>query len=146
LNGFASSLTVFSTIEANLLIICASLPTIRQFMRTVAPGILQSIQSSKYLEGSRSAGNLPTLVTIGGISSHSKKKKRGMYESDIMMETLVDNGANDAEGPNGRLSADGSSKTTTTTHLGITKTQTTQVTYNVEGADGIEVNRVRSMF
>jgi len=146
MNVFASPLTASSTIEANLLIICASLPTVRQFVRTVAPGILQSIHSSKYFEGSGSAGNLPTLVTIGGISSHSKKKKRGMYESDIMMETLVDNGANDVEGPNMRLSADGSNKTATTNHLGITKTQTTQVTYDVDGSDGTEANRVRNMF
>jgi len=46
------------TIEANLLIICASLPTVRQFLGAVAPGLISSIEDSDY---SKRSG----LVTIG---------------------------------------------------------------------------------
>jgi hypothetical protein len=122
-------------------------------MRTIAPGLLSSIHNSKYFDGSSSKNN-PSVVTIAGISSRGKKKKRGLYDTDIMMETLVDDGTNDVEEGNGRRpSVGGSSRTTIMTpEHGITKTQTTHVTYNVDRIQerdkigDVEWRRERSMF
>jgi hypothetical protein len=123
-------------------------------MRTIAPNLLSSIHNSKYLDGSSSKNNPSSIVTIAGISSRGKKKKKGLYDTDIMMETLVDDGTNDVEEGNGRRpSAGGSSRTTIMTpEHGITKTQTTHVQSNVDRIPerdkigDVEWRRERSMF
>jgi len=120
---------------------CASLPTLRQFVRTVAPRFLGSTNNSNYYNNSGSAGNAPT---IGAISSRGKKiKERGPYDHDpdVMMETLVDGGdwthAHEIEEGNLRRSADGDSNTAILDDGGITRMQTTQVTYSEgRGAKG----------
>jgi len=76
------------------------------------------------------------------------KRRRGPCNSDIMMETLVDDGVNDAEEGNGnvRRSVNGSSKTGETDRQGSVKTQTTVVTYTVDRVEAREAKKVRSMF
>ncbi|KAF2120045.1 hypothetical protein BDV96DRAFT_539743 [Lophiotrema nucula] len=146
----AGPINYWVTIEANLLIICASLPTIRQFVRTVAPGLLSITHSSKYNKGSGSTGN---LRTIGGITSRSKNaRKHGPYDydTDIAMETLVDGGsstnAHDFEEGHQLGSIDGDSKTTISETRGITKTQTAEVTYTVNRNWQPEATMRRSFF
>ncbi|KAJ4361013.1 uncharacterized protein N0V89_001582 [Didymosphaeria variabile] len=126
----AGPINYWVSIEANLLIICASLPTVRQFIRTVAPGLLSSIQDSNYY----SKGSRGDIVTIGGGSRGNRSsRRRGPYDSDIMMETLVDASssphAHENEEGNLRSSADGDSNRAVP-HGGIMKTQTAEVTYS----------------
>ncbi|KAF4610391.1 hypothetical protein G7Y89_g15728 [Cudoniella acicularis] len=125
----AGPINYWVTIEANLLIMCASLPTIRQFVQAVAPKFLSGTDNSNYYANSGSAGNMPS---IGGVSSRSKNKRgRGPYDNDtdIIMEMLVDGGswthAHKVGEGNLRSSADGDSNTAALDDQGITSMQTT---------------------
>jgi hypothetical protein len=128
------------SIEANLLIICASLPTVRQFLRAVAPGLVSRIEESDF---SKRSG----IVTIGGSGASKKNsRRRGLNDSDIMMETLVDGGAgntshvHEIEEGNVPGSVDGESNRAASLG-GIMKTQTAQVTYTADRLDAIDTNR-----
>ncbi|KAF1953114.1 hypothetical protein CC80DRAFT_478548 [Byssothecium circinans] len=120
------------TIEANLLIICASLPTCRQFAWTVAPGLFSTVQSS-YVKNSRG-----DIATIGGGSSRNKhSRQRRTHDADIMMDTLVEGAgspthARDTEEGIRRHSLGGESDKADS-QKGILKTQTTHVTYSRMG-------------
>ncbi|KAI9687152.1 MAG: hypothetical protein M1822_002563 [Bathelium mastoideum] len=131
----AGPINYWVTIEANLLIICASLPTIRQFGRTVAPKFLSSSDSANYYNRADPAGNIPS---VGSSRSRGKyRRERGPYDydSDLMMETLVNGGsgthAHDVEGGNLHSSADRDSKTAIFGDKSIMRTRTAQVTYTV---------------
>ncbi|KAI9710276.1 MAG: hypothetical protein M1820_002770 [Bogoriella megaspora] len=132
----AGPINYWVTIEANLLIICASLPTIRQFARTVAPKIFSTTEDSEYYKRSGPSKNIPS---IGGSSSRAKNtRQRGPYgyDADLMMETLVDRGngshMHEAEEGNLRSSDEAHGKPVILDNKSILKTQTAEVTYTIE--------------
>lgn len=59
-------------VEANLLIICGSLPTLRVFLRTVAPGVLGE-NSTKALSGQNNGSGSFGLQTFGGSNKPGQK-------------------------------------------------------------------------
>jgi hypothetical protein len=132
------------SIEANLLIICASLPTLRQFIRTIAPSLLTSADNSKYFKGSGSGSRGP-IRTIGEISSRDKRARDRTpydYDGDIMMETLV--GAEVEEGSQRKSGDGGSGRGAQDDRGGITKTRTAEVTSYSMHQTGGEADRGRS--
>lgn len=116
------------SIEANLLIICASLPTIPQFVREVAPRLMSSAGNSKYFKQSDSGRNWHT--TISSDSRKKRTKKRNPYgmDTDLMMETLVDTDGNGGHAQTSSSGANGESNTTIHNENAINKVQTAQVT------------------
>ncbi|KAK5996634.1 hypothetical protein PT974_01971 [Cladobotryum mycophilum] len=73
--------SVWIIVEANLIIMCASLPTIRKFLKHVAPRLVgDSIASGSGNKGaSGGSGNPPGFRTIGMISTSDTRKKRREY-------------------------------------------------------------------
>jgi hypothetical protein len=74
---------VSSIVEANLFIICASMPTLRKFFKHVAPKLMGTSSAdqsapSKYGQYGRSHND--ALETVGGSSGVSRKVRR-QYET-----------------------------------------------------------------
>lgn len=87
-------------IESNLLVMCASIPTLRLFFKAVAPGLMSSSNGapSKTTSGalggiSRGTGRrgLQTIASVAGSGLKSKRQEYGRFdeESGYGMETLV---------------------------------------------------------
>ncbi|KAH7354252.1 hypothetical protein B0T11DRAFT_342368 [Plectosphaerella cucumerina] len=110
---------VWICVEANLLIMCACLSTLRHFIRTVAPWLLSSGRgTSKANTGT--TGTYP-LQTIGGIPS-TKRSDFERLDEQFGSEARVEGGRPSLDTSNSGAD-DGRSD------QGIVQTTTTQVTY-----------------
>ncbi|KLU85267.1 hypothetical protein MAPG_04295 [Magnaporthiopsis poae ATCC 64411] len=114
--------SVWILVEANLLIMCACLSTLRHFFRAVAPGFLSSSRGSK---GKKASGRLSgtegsELQTIGQISSKGRGKKHFLK--------LIDGRADlESQAYAGR-SSDETKRSDEASDRGIVQTKTTKVT------------------
>lgn len=134
-----------SCVEANLLIMCGSLPTLRLFFRTVAPNLLSSSGGNSKtgtggLGGVSGSRNTRGLHTIGSSGSRINPKRNhyGRFDDEeYHMETMVTGGPRkkDSEGRKGGIGNDGISSSSRefgedgTSETGIIQTKTMQVTY-----------------
>lgn len=137
--------SVWICVEANLLIMCASLPTLRLFFRTVAPNLMFSSGGNSkttpgYPGGISSTRNTRGLQTIGSSASRINPKKNhyGRFDDEeYHMEMMVTGGPRnkESEGRKGGYVNDGISSSSRefgedgTSETGIIQTKTMQVTY-----------------
>lgn len=100
----------YSIVEANLVIICGSLPTLRKFFRHVAPKIIGestygghrsrskgSHSRKPWTKSSSKLGAAPDLVTFGslpvnGHRAYAKFGGRSGKDDDYILETIADPG------------------------------------------------------
>lgn len=71
----------YSIVEANLLIICASLPTLRKFFRHVAPKVIGESTYAKQSKRSAATGNPNSRITYGA-GSHNRRDHRDYSQFD----------------------------------------------------------------
>lgn len=150
-----SCLMTNSCVEANLLIMCASLPTLRLFFKTVAPGLLTSTggrSNDKYSKSGNPSNKTRGLRTIGGSSAVSttkpKRQHYGQVDDDLEygMVTLTVGGARKRESEEGKTKSaigegsDDGDHTATEWHedgdseRGIVQTKTTVISYSTSKA------------
>jgi len=138
-------ISVWICVEANLLIMCAALPTLRLFFKTIAPGLMSSSGASRDkttktsgLSGLKSRG-LPTVGSTAG--SSAAKPRRQLYgrfdeEQEYGMETLVAGGRSDGgefdRRKHGNVSGrdDRSKSDDGDSQKAIVQTTTTEITYS----------------
>lgn len=131
--------------EANLLIICASLPTLRLFIRTLIPSLLSSSGGSSKRTGYGYGGASGTHGLVK--SQNSTKPKRQQYgrfddndNEEIRLKTMIEasspsldlerGGAEKNETANGgREWTDDSASEKGILQTGILQTKTLEVTY-----------------
>jgi hypothetical protein len=132
-----------SCVEANLLIICASLPTLRIFFRTVAPNLMSSDANgstkSGELGGVSGTHGVQTIGGSGGFKINPKRQYYGRFDDDeYHMETMVTVGERDKDLEAGRngdvgdgLHPFGSKEWNEdgTSEAGFVQAKTTNVTY-----------------
>ncbi|KAL8342253.1 hypothetical protein RB601_005063 [Gaeumannomyces tritici] len=114
---------VWILIEANLLIMCACLSTLRHFFRAVAPGLLSSVWRKSKSKGTGSLSNShgSELQTIGQIPSKGLGKKQFMKldgRADVESQAYA-----------GRSSLETKRSDEAGSDRGIVQTTTTQVSY-----------------
>ncbi|KAL5868717.1 hypothetical protein ACKVWC_009475 [Pyricularia oryzae] len=114
--------TVWILVEANLLIMCACLSTLRHFCRAVAPQFLSSSRGTKCKNSLSNTNGSVQLQTIGQVSSKGKGSNKHFVKLDGRndIESQAYAGRSSLET---KRSEDGSDR-------GIMQTKTTQITYS----------------
>ncbi|KAL1978397.1 hypothetical protein VTN31DRAFT_1256 [Thermomyces dupontii] len=105
----AGTVSLSICVEANLLIMCACLPTLRLFIRSVFPSLLSSDHRGSYSDGKRKSGSIhlrnnPRRRNYHGIDLDEDIKSTSTFHR---FQTLVSNGSQRNDSPEETASSQG---------------------------------------